>query len=127
MKEIQTIIDLIEQNSKLSKMVQDLIQHKHEANLLKADTKVIDYFAEDKQVNKFKKDIRKELELSSAYAENIQIVAAAAGDNPIIINDGLTLNTRIKTPLDVAAVKTFYKKHKKELPLMQNTETVFKL
>tara|TARA_R100001163_G_C4996896_1_gene147481 strand:- start:273 stop:656 length:384 start_codon:yes stop_codon:yes gene_type:complete len=127
MKEIQTIIDLIEQNDKLTKMVQDLIQHKHEANLLKANTKVIDYFAEDKQVNKFKKDIRKELELSSAYAENIQIVAAAAGNNPIVINDGLTLNARIKTPLDVAAVKSFYKKHNEDLPIIESTETVFKL
>ena len=127
MKEIQTIIDLIEQNSKLAAMVQDLIEHKHEANLLKLDSKVIDYFGKDKQVNKFKKDIRQELELSSAYAENIQIVAAAAGNNPIVINDGLTLTTRIKTPLDVAAVEAFYTKHKEDLPLMQNTETVFKL
>jgi len=127
MKEIQTIIDLIEQNSKLAAMVQDLVEHKHEANLLKANTKVIDYFEQDKQVNKFKKDIRKELELSSAYAENIQIVAAAAGNNPIVINEGLTLTTRIKTPLDVAAVEAFYKKHQEDLPLMQNTETVFKL
>jgi len=127
MKEVQTIIDLIEQNSKLTAMCRDLIEHKHEANLLKLDSKVIDYFAEDKQVTKFKKDIRQELELSSAYAKNIQIVAAASGNNPIVVNDGLTLNARIKTPLDVAAVKSFYKKHKRDLPFMEHTETVFKL
>ncbi len=124
MNDIIVMQELIRENKTLRDKIARIEDQALQIKIAKSTDIINSYNKDCKAFNELKTDLRKTIELSSAY-NDVANRLAQDGKHKVLITDNFSITPYIKNELDDVLVTKYYKDNNIDLPIIEKTISKF--
>ncbi len=126
MNDIIVMQELIRENKTLRDKIASIEDKALQIKIAKSTDIINSYNKDCKAFNELKTDLRKTIELSSAY-NDVANRLAMDGKHKVLITDNFSITPYIKEDLDKESIVKYYEDNNLNLPIIENTISKFNI